>query len=111
MPDNQNTSGSERRVTLRLPSTQETPCHFATLERLEYRWAKVRDLSPTGIGLVLDRALEPGMEVLLELPSKTPPYLHVTARVVRQVAQNDGSWLAGCVFTKPLTEAEFQALL
>jgi hypothetical protein len=103
-------SGHERRVGLRVSSTQETPCHFATLERIECHWAQVRDLSPLGVGLVLDCFLEPGTDVVVELPSKNASFLHVSARVVRSTAQGNARWLTGCVFVKPLTEDAFQAL-
>ena len=101
----------ERRVAVRVASSQEASCHFATLEKMACRWGKVRDLSKIGISLVLEEHFEPGQALIIELPSKTPVGSAVSARVVYVLNQNNGSWLVGCSFAKPLGDQEYQALL
>ena len=73
--------GAERRVTVRLPSMQETPV-------ISPRWSASNAVGPrcvtfrAGIGLVLACALDPGTEVIIELPTKKLQSFQVAARVV-----------------------------
>jgi hypothetical protein len=101
----------ERRVAVRTASSQEAPCHFATLEKLECRWGKVRDLSKKGISLLLQEPMEMGQLLFVELPSKTPAASAISARVVYALDQSDGTWLVGCIFDRPLGDQEYQTLL
>jgi hypothetical protein len=101
----------ERRVAVRTASSQEASCHFATLEKLACRWGKVRDLSRKGISLLLQEPMETGQCLFVELPSKTPASSAISARVVYSLTQNDGTWLVGCSFDRPLGDQEYQALL
>jgi hypothetical protein len=101
----------ERRVAIRIASSQEASCHFATLERLNCRWGKVHDLSKKGISLLLEDRMETGQFLFVELPSKTPASSAVSAQIVYALAQNEGNWLVGCYFTRPLSDQEYQALL
>src|SRR5260370_11646477 len=101
----------ERRVAVGAASTQEASCHFATLEKRACRWAKVRDLSRKGISLLLAEFFEPGQHLIVELPSKTQAASAVPARVVHALDQQDGCWLLGCAFSRPLSDPHYQALL
>jgi hypothetical protein len=103
---------SERRVAVRWDSSQQAPCHFATLERIAARWATVLNVSPQGIGLILPCELEPGKQLIVELPCKdiaTPRA--VSARVVRSRSHSPGNWDVGCTFDRPLSQGEFDSLL
>jgi hypothetical protein len=101
----------ERRVAVRVASSQEASCHFATLEKLACRWGKVHDVSRKGISVVLNEHVASGQFLIVELPSKTPASSAVPARVVYALAQKDGTWLLGCTFARPLREQEYEALL
>ena len=102
---------AERRVAVRTTSSQQAPCHFATLDARACRWAQVRDVSRTGISLCLNHEFMPGETLLIELPSKTLQAGSVSARVVHVRAQTDGTWIVGCAFQQPLSDEEFQALV
>jgi hypothetical protein len=104
-------SRPERRVAVRTPSTQETCCHFATLDRIQGRWAKVRDLSRAGICLIINCRFDTGQPLVIEVPTKTAAAAGISARVVRVVDQKDGTWLLGCWFGRLLSDEEFSALL
>jgi hypothetical protein len=104
-------SRPERRVAVRIPSTQETCCHFATIDRIQGRWAKVRDLSKAGLCIIINHAFDSGQRLVIELPTKTASAIGISARVVRVVDQKDGNWLVGCWFGRLLSDEEFHALL
>jgi hypothetical protein len=72
----------------------------------------VVDISATGVGLLIDRPIEP--ETLLEVQlqgdgSGPAPTLLVEVRHVQ--ARPDGGWLVGCAFGRALSASELQALL
>jgi len=106
------TSGLDRRVSVRLISNQETPCHYATLHRIESRWAKIHDLSREGIALLLQKPFSAGQTLFIEVPTKAGDSLHgLTARVVHARLHEEGNYLIGCVFLENLNEKDYQALL
>jgi hypothetical protein len=76
-------------------------------------WAgRVRDVSRSGIGLILPRRFEPDTCLVLEFPalSNLPPET-VLVRVVHATPRADRSWLLGCTFLSPLTRTELEACL
>jgi hypothetical protein len=72
------------------------------------RLSVVRNVSTTGIGLLLTHALEPGTLVDVELRSRF---------IVNRVAQvlcsskQEGGWFIGCALHNPLSASEREALL
>ena len=103
-------AGADRRVAVRCLSSQDAPCHFASIDRIECRWAHVRDISRTGISLSLEEPFEVGQQLAIELPSKTPAASSVAAKVSHIMREADG-WIIGCAFERPLTDAEFHTLV
>jgi hypothetical protein len=73
-------------------------------------WAAVRDVSPDGIGLVLPSRLEPGAMLDLEFQGVHFPRA-VVAGVVHVTPRDDGTWLVGCKFARPLNGDELHLLL
>jgi hypothetical protein len=103
--------GGDRRVAVRVPSTQDAPCHFATLERIAFLWGRVRDVSRGGISLYLSREFPVGQQLIIELPSKSlADEGSVPVHVVHANALDDGGWLIGCAFDRLLQEKELEAL-
>ena len=101
----------ERRVTVRWNSTQQTSCHYATLEKIASRWAIVLNVSVQGIGLGLPFPMEVGQELFVELPCKEPATPKAVSAFVVHVQQKaKDSWSLGCVFSRPLTEDELGTL-
>jgi CheY-like chemotaxis protein len=105
-------SDSERRVSVRYQRDPETVCRLGLASGYESRWARVRDVSATGVGLRLSGPLEPGRELTVEF---TESHLSLRwalqARVIHATAQGDGTWLVGCRFANPLTADELRCLL
>lgn len=58
---------------------------------------KCLDLSATGLGVLTSEAIDVGINVdaTLESADRLVPPLHAQARVVRCLAQGDGSWQLG----------------
>jgi hypothetical protein len=88
------------RVSCRSVATAEEP------------WiAQVLDVSPSGIGLLADRAVENGTLLNVEFPvvAQLPP-LNILACVVHITERDPGRWAMGCNFIRELTDAELRAL-
>jgi hypothetical protein len=104
-------ANEDRRAAVRRRTTLWVACREATEEGAG-RWrARLLDVSPLGVGLLLARALEPStlLRVELENPARGLSR-HVLARVVH-VQQNPGSaWLVGCAFAKELDDVSLRLL-
>lgn len=102
----------ERRASVRLQSQAKGSCQSLSMQR-EADWqATVRDISCSGIGLVLPRRFEPGSLLAIELTEATEGRRRLLlGRVARAVPQPEGDWLIGCTMANPLTEDEVQLLL
>jgi hypothetical protein len=74
--------------------------------------AWVVDISLKGLGLLLDRSLDKGTLLFVELEA-TPAALPVEllANVVRTTPVAEGEWIIGCDFVNGLSEEELQAVL
>ncbi len=74
--------------------------------------AEVVDLSPCGVGLLLDRQLEPGSVLSLSLHrAKDKPSLAMLASIVYLTDCSDGKWAAGCNFIRELTHDELKSIV
>jgi hypothetical protein len=72
----------------------------------------VRDVSATGIGVLLARRFEPGTDLSIELADRPDaPRRSLPVRVVRVVAESLGHWAHGCAFFTPLTERDLTELV
>jgi len=100
----------ERRISVRYASDEDALCHLGG-NHFECSWAKVLDVSQTGIGLILDRALKAGRRLTLEFPEAGSSVRRsLGARVMHCTLQADESWLVGCRFDIPLAEYELRGL-
>jgi hypothetical protein len=103
--------GSERRGAPRQQTDLRVTCYPAVGGSAAGRPARVRNLSRTGIGLVVDQHWPPGMGLTLALPllegGGTRP---IMAKVIHATAQPGGRFLVGCAFDTPLTDNEVQTL-
>jgi hypothetical protein len=102
----------ERRVAVRFRCSATTPCPFTILDQPGNQTARVRDVSIVGVGLLVRRRVMPGTPVTLmpERPGGGTP-LALQARVVHATQRDGADWLVGCVFTRPLTDEELEAML
>lgn len=102
----------ERRAAVRLQSNAKGSCQSLS-RHLETDWqAVVRDISCTGIGLLLARRFEVGTLFTIELAGTPEGQTQMlVARVVHAALQQDGNWFFGCSFLSPLAEHELQSLI
>jgi hypothetical protein len=106
-----NYPGPERRCAVR------HLCHAADwtvaveVSDQEERWsAVVRDVSVSGMGLVVGKLCDPGtlLEVEIESVLRVPS---LSMRVVRMRKQAANSWLLGCLLAEQLSADGLEALL
>lgn len=74
--------------------------------------AELIDLSPAGVGLLLDRSIDAGTALTIALKrTDDKPDRTVIACIVYLAERSDGKWAAGCHFMHELGEAEMRELL
>ena len=100
----------DRRAYVRYGSQLKGSCRALSADR-KHRWtAQIRDISASGIGLILNRRFEPGTVLRVKLPGSSSRRLYLV-RVVRVQKHANRTWIVGCVFPRPLTDEEVQSLL
>jgi hypothetical protein len=96
-------TGAERRKSRRFACRLEAICHLDDASSP----APIVDISAAGIGLLLDRELEPGSTVQLQL--RTPRGTRTLPMEVIHVAPaGPGCWLIGGAFETDLDPADFR---
>ncbi len=104
--------GRERRASVRytIPGAAEWFIHVLVGE--ETCTAAVRDISIGGIGFLINRQLEPGNLIRVELTNASQLFSDLRqARVAHVLPQVEGNFLTGCQFAEPLTYEQIYALL
>ena len=78
----------------------------------EYWKVALRDISPGGLGMLIDRAVDSGSLVAVELFNRAGNFWHLKViRVVHVSPRASGLWVAGNAFLQQLTEEEFDDLV
>jgi hypothetical protein len=73
---------------------------------------QVRDISATGIGLLMPCWIRPGQVLVLKLYKESQALTRpLLVRVIHCTRQPDDRWLCGGTFVRRLTEGELQLLL
>lgn len=91
------------RAWVRFPC-EKTVSFFATDTGQQAHTAKIVNISPGGIGLLVSRNLEVGNILDLEISSGAEAPHKVRARIVHVTPQADEKWLLGCTFVEELSE-------
>jgi hypothetical protein len=101
-----------KRSYARFPTDPKACWNINVIVEEQLRFATVRNLSRRGIGLLLDRKLEPGSTFSAELTSVSglSSRSH-ELRVGRVAAQSGGRFAIGCKFDNPLTHQQLETLL
>jgi PilZ domain len=92
-------------------------CGLATAGQVEiagqeWQRAWVLDLSIRGVGLLVNRVLEPGLEVVIHLKCPGAQQSFALPSRIRHVSrQADGEWILGCEFDGKLTDDQLELLL
>ncbi|SRR5260370_29677055 len=104
--------GTERRKAIRYQCGLETASYLlAQIENDSYP-AKVRNISVTGVSLIVARRLEPEAVVGLELYNKARRfYCKVPLRAIYIMELADGQFMVGGAFTRELSANELAGLL
>ena len=102
----------DHRRWIRFPCNVETVCYTCETSPGERRPARVLNISPGGIGLLLPCQFTKGTLLHFELPADASEISQtLLVRVVRVMEQSPGMWFLGCEFAHQLEDDELRALL
>ena len=87
----------EKRSTPRYRFVQDLICHFRQEGRSSARWARVRDLSAGGIGLVVSGSVPCGERLSVQLRLRNRRH-RFPVRVVHVSDRGNGTSFVGCAF-------------
>jgi hypothetical protein len=102
---------TDRRAAERLPVTAGTTCTFISPVVEGFGPARVRDISMTGIGLVLVRKVEVGSQLAVGLSHPAKGLAKTLVVRVTHVTPVPGGHLVGGEFAAPLTYQEWTTLV
>lgn len=105
--------GAERRTAVRYyPSGSDTFTHMSAVVEGLSGTTRVRNISATGISLIVDQDLDPEAEVQLQLRNLSKLFsCRLPLRIVYMVERPSGEWIVGGAFARKLTDQEMKALL
>ena len=97
-------------MVVRYACTQMTGCSvFPVYERCE---ARVRNISISGVGMVMSRAFNPDTLLIVELERRDrTARIAMPARVTHSLQIGPDCWNIGCEFDQPLTNDALKALV
>ena len=102
----------DRRKETRYQCAPATAALLSTSKSHEAQRGWVLNLSSSGIGLLLDSAVEPDSQLVIHLQSaRTGMVFDLLARVVHSTPQTNGEWLIGCKLANNLSQDDLDALL
>lgn len=102
----------DRRFSVRYKSSLNGRCSAMRGGEGEGWPAKLRDVSVSGIAILVRRRFEPKTILALEVGRETgKPTTSYTIRVVRNMDTGNGLWLLGCTFLRPIDEDTMKTLL
>ena len=101
----------DQREWIRYPCALDATCRIVVGPMIEYWALRLQNVSEAGITLVSDRALTIGNVVAVEL-DRPARGLHCRRRmqIIYQFKDPAGDFILGGAFTKPLGDAEVDAL-
>ncbi len=104
-------TGDHRRW-IRFPCNVETVCYTCETSPGERRPARVLNISPGGIGLLLPCQFATGTLLHFELPADSNQTSRdLLVRVARVMEQSAGMWFLGCEFAHRLADDDLRDLL
>lgn len=102
---------NDRRAVERMAVSAGTGCAFAGQVTEELGPVKLRDVSMTGVGLLLSRRVEIGSLLAITLANPSQKLSKTVLVRVAHVTAAHGGYLIGGTFTEPLTYQELTALV
>ena len=91
------------------------PAKANTLGRLQHSLSRlhlqveIRNISRSGIGILLNQGIDPGLVVEIELAGSRP--IRVEATVMHSYELYEDCWVAGLAFVRGLTQKELEEVL
>jgi hypothetical protein len=102
---------ADRRQTERYPVNADAACPFVSPVVEDFGPVRIRDVSMTGVGLLLARRVEPGTLLAVTLTSRGRGFNKVVMVRVTHSTPMTGGHLIGGAFTTPLTYQEMTTLV
>lgn len=102
---------SERRGYVRYPRRLDTLWQLLGLAPRDLAGGQLLDVSTGGVGLLVDRSFPAGTSLLIRLPTARRGWESHLVRVRRCEPTEDGRFLLGCQFIKPLAPEQLRAHL
>jgi hypothetical protein len=103
---------SDRRAAERFPVNQDTACSFVSPVDENFGPARIKNVSTSGVGLVLSKKVDVGALLAVGVNNKAKNFArNLLVRVVHVTEQSKGSYLVGGTFQTPLTYEELVALV
>jgi hypothetical protein len=99
-----------RRAVVRYPSGQDVLCTMNPSNSGFILGADVRDLTISGVALVIRKQVAVGVLISIDLPGEGGDTAQVLEAKVVEVMPYDGRWMVRCTFVKPLSPAQMKAL-
>lgn len=106
MPDTPDRRGAER-----FPVHVDANCSFISPVVEDFGPAKLRDVSMSGVGLLLSRHVEPGTMLSVTLANPARNFTKTVLVRVMHATPLLGRFLVGGTFSVPLTYQEMSALV
>lgn len=104
-------SPAERRAATRYPGSRITSSRIIALPSNIPIRAKLRDISSSGLGLLVFGPLTKGTFLVVDLQGAGKFFLRIRAHVVHATPHSEGIWVLGCVLERELRQEELEALL
>jgi hypothetical protein len=101
----------DQREWIRYPCAPDATCRIVVGPMIEYWALRLQNVSEAGMTLVSDRALTIGNVVAVELDRPVRGFrCSRRMQIIYQFKDMEGDFILGGAFTKPLSEAEVDAL-
>lgn len=94
-----------------MPAGPETACSFAAPVAADIPGVKIRDISMTGIGLIMMQRVEIGSRIAIGISNKGHGLAKTAVVRVTGVKPITGGYLVAAEFTTPLTYQEFTSFV
>lgn len=100
-----------KRATVRYRCAPATSGRIYFSEDLEFQPAWLQDLCLTGVGLVMNKPLDRGQVVTVQLKGASKKIYQLSAHVMHATQQSGGDWLLGLEFADKLSRDDLDDLL
>jgi c-di-GMP-binding flagellar brake protein YcgR len=104
-------SSADQRTWNRFPCQVQATYQVVGYEETPICRAQVLNISASGIGLLVERAIEMGSLLSLELQKEGGGAARTILACVVHANQEEGRWALGCNFIRELTEEDLQVLV